>query len=94
MRFPRLHHTVRHTPADAPMYCRNCGYQLDNLTQPRCPECGQGFQPGDPDTYETEPPESPTRSLGSVILGITITAAIAAVVFLVVFIVSAALRGP
>lgn len=25
--------------------CVECGYRLDNLTQPRCPECGTAFEP-------------------------------------------------
>lgn len=33
------------------MYCRRCLYNLANLTEPRCPECGQGFDPGDAKTY-------------------------------------------
>lgn len=25
------------------MHCNNCNYSLWNLTTPRCPECGRGF---------------------------------------------------
>lgn len=25
------------------MHCQNCAYPLINLTEPRCPECGEGF---------------------------------------------------
>jgi hypothetical protein len=25
--------------------CRRCGYSLTGLTEPRCPECGQPFEP-------------------------------------------------
>jgi predicted amidophosphoribosyltransferase len=25
--------------------CRMCGYSLRGLTQPRCPECGEPFDP-------------------------------------------------
>jgi hypothetical protein len=28
-----------------------CGYSLRGLPEPRCPECGQRFKPGDPTTY-------------------------------------------
>jgi hypothetical protein len=27
------------------MYCKNCGYILDFLPEPRCPECGLEFDP-------------------------------------------------
>jgi hypothetical protein len=27
--------------------CRSCGYQLEGLTVPRCPECGAGFDPSE-----------------------------------------------
>ena len=33
------------------MYCRKCRYQLDSLSESRCPECGQSFDPADPSTY-------------------------------------------
>ncbi len=31
--------------------CLGCGYILDHLPEPRCPECGRGFDPLDPETY-------------------------------------------
>ena len=31
--------------------CLGCGYILDGLPKPRCPECGRGFDPEDEDTY-------------------------------------------
>lgn len=31
--------------------CLTCGYILDRLPEARCPECGRGFDPGDPATY-------------------------------------------
>lgn len=37
------------------MYCCNCHYSLAGLTEPRCPECGHGFVPGDATTYLTSP---------------------------------------
>ncbi len=29
----------------ATLYCQNCGYNLSNLPENRCPECGEGFDP-------------------------------------------------
>lgn len=37
-----------HVPTNA--RCRDCGYALRGLADPRCPECGRGFDPGDPAT--------------------------------------------
>ncbi len=31
--------------------CLGCGYILDGLPEPRCPECGRGFDPNDALTY-------------------------------------------
>lgn len=31
--------------------CRNCSHRLEGLIEPRCPECGRGFDPADPRTY-------------------------------------------
>jgi hypothetical protein len=33
------------------MICQGCGYVLDGLPAPRCPECGRGFDPADPRTF-------------------------------------------
>ncbi len=38
------------TPAQ-PKRCLGCGYILDGLPEPRCPECGRGFDPEDSATY-------------------------------------------
>ena len=32
--------------------CLACGYQLRGLVEHRCPECGRGFNPADPDTVK------------------------------------------
>ncbi len=32
--------------------CRECGYLLRGLTEPRCPECGRPFDPEDPSTMD------------------------------------------
>ena len=33
------------------MFCLECGYPLDGLPEPRCPECGTPFDPDDPDGF-------------------------------------------
>ena len=35
--------------------CLDCGYILDGLPDPRCPECGRGFDPDKPATYVVKP---------------------------------------
>lgn len=45
-------------PNEPSMFCRACGYPLDALPEPRCPECGQGFNPRDDQTF-SGPPEHP-----------------------------------
>ena len=37
--------------------CRNCYYVLENLPEPRCPECGSPFDLNDPATYTLKPPK-------------------------------------
>ena len=37
--------------------CLSCGYQLRGLSQSVCPECGRAFDPSDPKTFESRPPE-------------------------------------
>lgn len=39
---------------EAHKHCLNCGYIVDELAVPRCPECGRVFNPDDPKTYFTE----------------------------------------
>lgn len=39
---------TRHTPC-----CRKCGYLLHGLPDNICPECGTGFDPSNPRTYDT-----------------------------------------
>ena len=41
------------------MYCLGCYYDLRNLPERRCPECGRGFDPGDCRTFSATP--SPER---------------------------------
>jgi len=33
------------------MHCLGCGYNLKQLTEPRCPECGRGFDAQDKQTW-------------------------------------------
>lgn len=37
------------------IFCRACGYCLFGLPENRCPECGRGFDPGDPKTFLRRP---------------------------------------
>jgi hypothetical protein len=37
------------------MRCRSCGYVLDQLTSNQCPECGEAFDPDDPQTFQWYP---------------------------------------
>ncbi len=36
--------------------CLGCGYVLEGLPEPRCPECGRPFDLNNPATYNTRPP--------------------------------------
>ena len=33
-------------------FCRGCGYRISELPEPRCPECGRGFDPTDSRTFD------------------------------------------
>ncbi len=37
--------------------CLSCGYQLRGLTQSVCPECGRDFDPFDPKSFDSRPPQ-------------------------------------
>lgn len=37
------------------MRCTSCGYDLQNLQNHRCPECGQWFDPRDPSSFLARP---------------------------------------
>lgn len=43
---PRLVSAVQ-----SPVYCLSCKYDLRNLNEHRCPECGRPFDPGDDRTF-------------------------------------------
>jgi hypothetical protein len=55
------------TAPEPTMYCRDCGYVLDGLPQPRCPECGREFDPHDPRTFSdgVRRPGALRRAVGS-----------------------------
>ena len=36
------------------MFCIECGYPLDGLPEPRCPECGRAFDPDDPGSFRED----------------------------------------
>lgn len=36
------------------MRCLSCKYDLSQLTEHRCPECGRAFDPTDPGTFHSE----------------------------------------
>ena len=36
-------------------HCLACGYVLEHLPEPRCPECGRVFDPGNPRTFTYRP---------------------------------------
>jgi hypothetical protein len=39
---------------NSPVRCLCCHYDLSNLTEHRCPECGRAFDPADVNSYEIE----------------------------------------
>jgi len=53
--------------------CLGCGYILDGLPEPRCPECGRPFDPNEPATYITRT-ESGRRYLVLALLGVAMMA--------------------
>ena len=52
---------------DACKCCLGCGYILEWLPEPRCPECGREFDPWNRDTYG--PPAVAGRVLHEVAYG-------------------------
>jgi hypothetical protein len=43
-------------------YCSRCSYPLDYLPENRCPECGQAFDPEDPESFRTVPVNARSRT--------------------------------
>ena len=63
------------------MRCLSCNYDLRNLPEHRCPECGREFDPNDASTFLSEPVRSERarwESLDSMYI-------LAAIVLLVLF---------
>ncbi len=46
------------------MWCLECDYELINLDEARCPECGRAFDASDPTTFKTEAVVARVRSRG------------------------------
>lgn len=54
--FDRINRIYRMTrQSGSSKYCLDCCYCLDHLESNECPECGRGFDPGDPKTYSNSP---------------------------------------
>ena len=47
--------TVTEDEGNVQPRCLECGYVLRGLSQARCPECGQSFDPADPTTFSWRP---------------------------------------
>jgi len=57
--FEMLEEAVEHPPDPSlppRAFCRGCGYALIGLESRQCPECGRGFDPGNPRTFARRPP--------------------------------------
>ncbi len=69
--------------------CKECGYPLRALKVPRCPECGRGFDPADPDTMDLPEhlrkpkPSPPPRPFGDSMRDVSIVMSVFAVMNLV-----------
>jgi len=50
--------------------CLTCGYILDHLPEPRCPECGRAFDPADQATFRAGCDRMPRVPLAALALGI------------------------
>ena len=61
------------------VFCKGCGYALVGLESSKCPECGRGFDLGDPRTFARRPPRSWVwrwgRRLAAVVLLLGLAAA-------------------
>lgn len=51
-------------PLYAPWQCQQCGYPLFGLSEPRCPECGQTFDPATMANLSSPETEVDTRHTG------------------------------
>ncbi len=67
------------------MRCLSCKYDLRNLTENRCPECGRVFDPNDPRTFDDETaPEPASRVVVRTCFGHLVT-------FMILFVLLGAL---
>ena len=57
------------------VWCKTCGYVLDHLPEPRCPECGREFNREDSSTYLTKPRPVP-RSARLALIGVWLVLAL------------------
>lgn len=57
------------------VWCKTCGYVLDHLPEPRCPECGREFNLADKSTYLTRPRRVP-RSARVALIGVWLVLAL------------------
>lgn len=48
-------HSQHSKPSAPTMWCKTCGYPLDGLGEPRCPECGRSFDPTNRRTFRRKP---------------------------------------
>jgi len=54
-------------PEPGQRLCIECGYVLDHLTEPRCPECGRAFDFANPSTFRVASSRRPMpRSLAAI----------------------------
>jgi hypothetical protein len=77
--------TVRALRVERPtgdMFCRHCHYDLRNLPELRCPECGAAYDPLDVRTYLSEVPNPTRRMLERIGIIIVIALIAAALIML------------
>ncbi len=60
------------TDTPAVRYCLGCGYIIDHLPEPRCPECGRQFDPANPWTFTTVDPADWQRIRKRGLLGLVL----------------------
>ncbi len=72
-----------------PKRCLGCGYILDHLPEPRCPECGRGFDPNDARTYY-----APNSRGGRVLLFVSIASALTTIPLIALFVAEEWLPAP
>lgn len=63
------------------MHCLSCEYDLQNLAEHRCPECGREFDPNDESTFDRWSHRRRDSVIGIVAIIFAISAIVAALVF-------------